>query len=113
MNIEDYLTEDLLTPEGRWKMLQEWLGKNPRNKRTLERWLKETPEEIWPQLKGIIAHHFKEQGDTLYAAGVRMIPLTPVARGWIEQLKQKYIERKAMDNDGQKPVKRKVKRVSR
>lgn len=88
----------LVTPEGRWEILQEWLDENPKNRNILEAWLEERPEEIWSQLREIAAKYLERHGDNVLAAVIRVMPLTDKAHEWIILLKDLYKARAAQDS---------------
>jgi hypothetical protein len=88
---------DLFTPDGRWRLLQEWLADNPRNKKLLEMWLRQTPEESWPQIREGIAGWIERNDEPSVAVFVRVMPLSSQIRAWIEQAKELYIDREKLD----------------
>lgn len=107
--------EDWITPEGRWELLQNWLDDNPRNREIVEKWLDEPPDKVWPQLRQVICDYLLSKGDRMPAMVVKITPYSPLLGSGIEALKQKYLERQAMEPPRRKRIhgKRKTKRNGR
>jgi len=90
---------EFLTQDGRWKILQDWLREKPRNKRKLEKWLKQTPEESWPEMRVDIADYAERHDSSAMAVVIKLMPLTPLVRTFIEEAKHFYIDRKAFEKE--------------
>jgi hypothetical protein len=97
---------DLFTPDGRWRLLQEWLADNPRNKKLLE--LDQTPEESWTQIRESIAAWIERKDGSAVAAVVRITPLSSQIRAWIEQAKELYADRERYEHES-RPVEKETK----
>lgn len=41
---------EALTPDGRWALLQEWLRENPKYAKKIDRWVNQTPDEVFVEL---------------------------------------------------------------
>jgi len=41
---------EALTPDGRWELLQEWLRENPKYAKKIDRWVNQSPDEVFTQL---------------------------------------------------------------
>lgn len=87
-----------LTPDGRWNLLQDWLDENPRHKAVFELWLRQTPDEVFPQVREVVAEIATKKYGALGGALVRVTQLTPDIRRWIEELKTLYTERLEQDH---------------
>lgn len=102
MKLPDSMNVDIvafMTPDGRWNMLQDWLEEHPTHNAILESWLKQTPEEVFPQIKDIAATIASRKYGPLGGALVQVTKLTPEIRHWIEDLQTLYRERQE-DGDG-------------
>jgi 5,10-methenyltetrahydromethanopterin hydrogenase len=86
-----------LTPDGRWDLLQDWLDEHPRNKAKLDAWLGQTPDQVFPQLREVVAEIATKKYGPLAGALARTTTLTPEISKWIVELQTLYKEREAED----------------
>src|SRR5215475_5527885 len=83
-----------LTPDGRWNLLQDWLDENPRNRVVFEMWLRQEPDEVFPQVRAVVAEIASKKFGPLAGALVTVTKMTPEIRSWIEEFQTLYNERK-------------------
>lgn len=46
--------EQITTPEGRWEAFQDWLRRNPKWRKSVNKWMQLTPEDAYAKMKGAI-----------------------------------------------------------
>lgn len=93
MNVD---ISSFLTPDGRWNMLQDWLEESPKHQRTLDAWLEMTPEEVFPEIREVVAEIATRKYGPLAGALVRVTKMSAELRGWIETLQTCYRDRKGI-----------------
>jgi hypothetical protein len=103
----------LLTPDGRWNLLQDWLDEHPRHKAIFEMWLEQTPEEVFPQVRAVVAEIAEKKYGPLAGALVKTTQLTPEIGRWIAELKTLYADRQSLDKPHERPVAAKSEKRSR
>lgn len=103
----------LLTPEGRWELLQDWLKANPKNRRKLERWLTLEPEQVYPEAREAIADIISTKYGALAGALARCAPFTEYAREMITNIQTLYKERKALDKERKKDARKSTTRAGK
>lgn len=102
-----------LTPDGRWQLLQNWIDDDPKRSAIVDGWLRQTPEEIFPQLRDIAADIATKQYGPLAGSLARVAVLTPEMKHWIEELKTIYKERLQLDQEAKNAKQRRSKRAHR
>jgi hypothetical protein len=90
---------DALTPDGRWRLLQQWIEERPELRALIERWLGMAPEEVFPELREVAAGIAEKEYGALGGALVRTAELTPEAWAWISILQTCYRDRKEQDTE--------------
>lgn len=95
---------EALTPDGRWNALQDWLAKNPEYGARVERWSKQTVDEVFCEIQILVLK--KYGGMAVIAFTVPSI--TAKIKSTIELLQACYRERQAYDNQ---PLEKEIKNV--
>jgi hypothetical protein len=96
---------EYLTPDGRWRLLQEWLDDNPAFKARVDAWAPMTPDEVFPELREIAAQWFERKYGALAGAIARAAEMDDRMGAWIATLQQCYKDRKEEDSKHVKHVK--------
>lgn len=90
----------LLPPDARWRLLQSWLDDNPEINARLNSWLDMSPDEVFPELREIVARMAEREWGVLGGALARTAALTPDTWNWIATVQSCYRDRKAFDAEG-------------
>lgn len=89
---------DYMTPDGRWRKLQNWLDDNPDFKERIEDWAERPIDEVFPEIRETAACSLERQYGPLCGALVRgCVQMTPQLSRWIETALTCYKERAALD----------------
>lgn len=84
-----------LTPDGRWRLLQNWIAEKPTRQSIVDRWVDETPEEVWPEFKREFGPTAARWFGPLAGALFQLIELPPLIRPFIVEVQNVYRERRA------------------
>lgn len=90
-----------LTPEGRWRILQDWLDADFERRRRLNSWINGTPEEVFPEIREMAAEIATEKYGPLAGLIARQTVLTPEIRRGIEQLQASFKDREGKEREAE------------
>jgi hypothetical protein len=92
---------EALTPDGRWKMLQDWLAKNPEYGERVDRWSTQTVDRVFTEICLMATER--------YGAIAGMVLSYPTTQSKlkrsIEILQACYRERAGINNQSEKEIK--------
>jgi len=106
-NIENI---EALTPDGRWRILQDWLAENPEYGARVDDWLRETPEEVFEEIRSLIA---QEHGVIAAMIMTGSREMQEQIKKTIEVLQACYRERKQIDKEAENARTRRAKRKTK
>ena len=91
--MNDQNAMEMLTPEGRWSLLQQWIEENPKRKKLISKWIEASPEAVFPEIRDVLSDIAMKKFGLIAASIVRLTPYSDDIRSMIVTMQSMYKER--------------------